>query len=40
MVEFLEEVVNGAEVGSHVCLLCPALSHDIDGLRRCGTFTH
>jgi hypothetical protein len=40
VVEFLEEVVNGAEVGSHVCLLSPALPHDVDCLRRRGAFTH
>jgi len=40
VVEFLEQVVNGVEVRSHFCLLGPALPHDVDGLGRCGAFTH
>jgi hypothetical protein len=40
VVEFLEEVVNGVEVGSHVCLLSPALPHNVDCLGRSSTFTH
>lgn len=40
VVEFLEQVVNGVEVRPHFCLLGPALPHDVDGLGRCGAFTH